>query len=108
MFPFLNVFLFFGASSTVAAAAAAAAAATATATRELEAQTTRRAARQAERERGVKERARKAADNLGSGGWKEFTLEDSAKYARKYKLGIAKKVRRGRRRSPGHNPYQYT
>ena len=79
-----------GASSAEAVAATTAAA---TAARELEAQTKRRAARQAERERGVKERARKAADNLGSGGWKAFTFEDSVKYAKDYKLGIAKKVR---------------
>lgn len=29
---------------------------------------------------------------MGSGGWKAFTFEDSAKYAKNYKLGIAKKV----------------
>lgn len=72
------------------AATAAAAAANA-----LQAQTRRRAARQAERERGICERARAAATSLETGEWKaSASAFDSAAFARSYKISMAKKARR--------------
>lgn len=58
----------------------------------LKAQTNRRVARQAEIERGIRERARAAAEILGSGEWKAISAQDSAAFARNYKIGMAKKV----------------
>ncbi len=60
--------------------------------RALEAQTQRRAARRAAQERRVKELARKAATDLGRGGWKESRAEGSVNFAREFKLGVAKKA----------------
>lgn len=71
----------------------AADAVTAEEARALEAQTQRRVARRAEQQKRVKELARKAIANLGRGGWKESRTEDSANFAREFKLGVAKKAR---------------
>lgn len=65
--------------------------------RALEAQTARRAARRAEREKGVKARAIAAAESLGqeeAEGLKMIPLADSVSFARDYKLGMAKKARK--------------
>lgn len=63
----------------------------------LEAQMKRRAARRAEREKGIKARAIAAAESLGQGGAgggvKMIPLADSVSFARDYKLGMAKKAR---------------
>jgi len=77
----------------LAAALTAADAKAAEEARALEAQTERRAARRAEQQRRVKELARKAAADLGRGGWKESKTEDSTNFAREFKLGVAKKAR---------------
>ncbi|CAM9771530.1 unnamed protein product [Ectocarpus sp. 6 AP-2014] len=61
-------------------------------TRALEQQNKRRAARRAERERGINERAREAALNLGRGEWKTSGAADSTSFARAYKLGISKRA----------------
>lgn len=60
--------------------------------RALEAQTERRAARRAEHERGIKQRAREAAASLRRGGGDASKAADSAKFARDYALEIAKRV----------------
>ncbi|CAN0055726.1 unnamed protein product [Scytosiphon promiscuus] len=74
--------------STVAAAAAAD-------DRALKAQTARRGARRAERERRIKERAREAAASLGRGEWKASGSAESAHFARAYKLGMSKMAKKG-------------
>ncbi|CAM9478757.1 unnamed protein product [Ectocarpus sp. 4 AP-2014] len=58
----------------------------------LEDQNKRRSTRRAERERGIKERAREAAANLGRGEWKASRTADSTSFARAYKLGISKRA----------------
>ncbi|CAM9135722.1 unnamed protein product [Ectocarpus sp. 12 AP-2014] len=60
--------------------------------RALEDQNKRRSARRAERERGIKERSREAAANLGRGEWKASRTADSTSFARAYKLGISKRA----------------
>lgn len=72
--------------------------ATAAASSALKAQKSRRVARQAEIERGIRERAHEAAASLGTGEWKSILAQDSVAFARNYKIGIAKKVRQGERR----------
>ncbi|CAM9355835.1 unnamed protein product [Ectocarpus fasciculatus] len=69
--------------------------------RALEEQNKRRSARRAERERGIKERAREAAANLGRGEWKASGTADSTSFARAYKLGISKREKSNQRPSDG-------
>eukprot|EP00752_Nemacystus_decipiens_P007697 g6880.t1 len=71
--------------------------------RALEAQTERRAARRAEHEREIKQRAREAAASLRRGRANVSKAADSAKFARDYALEIAKRVKRSHdHSSEGH------
>lgn len=78
----------------VAHANGAAAAAAGEDARALEVQTERRAARRAEQQRGMKERARTAAASLKCAGGDASKAGDSLKFARDYTLEIAKRVGR--------------
>lgn len=60
--------------------------------RALETQTERRAARRAEHEKAMKQRAREAAASLRHGGGNVSKTAESAKFARDYALEIAKRV----------------
>lgn len=68
------------------------------AARALAAQTNRRAARRADKEKEVKKWARSAEMSLKEGQWKASSPVDSSTFARNYKLSMAKKVRLGKNR----------